>query len=800
MKVIWYRLRGAPVMATIIIVSLAAGIGVNASVFSWIQARLLRPLPGVTSSANLLLVEPKNDAGLYMGTSWPEYQDIRARVSSLPNPIASRMVPLYVGEPGSTERAYGLLVSDNYFSALGVIPQMGRVFGPEDLRAEGGEPVAVISHGLWQSMFTGDPNVVGRPIRINGRPLTVVGVAPREFQGTTLGLYFEVWLPATLAPVIANGSREVRSRGARGYSVMGWPAPGVTRDEVQRDVNTAMRELADAYPDTNASVQAEVLPFWQSPRGPQKLLAVALLVLQALMLLLLLAVCGNTASLFLARASARHKEIGVRLALGATPRHIVMAVLGESTTFGVAGAAAGAALAVWGTQALVVLPLTGLPIRFQTSLDWGGLVFAMFLGLIAGLLVGAVPAWQLSRVDAQTAFRSASRTAGRSRLRDSLMAVQAGLAVAVLIVAGLFLQSFKETRDTDPGFGRDGVLLTAFDLTGRPAPQGGIRTFSSRLIERVSEIPGVEGAAVASSVPLDIHGWPSRVFTVDGRQRADGEFDQALSNTVTPGYFSVMQIPFVAGSDFVALDDQAAPAQVIVNQAFLDQYIERGASGEAALGRQLEARGKSHVIIGVVKTTLYNAFGEPPTPALYFSYRDGAGNQGEIHVRTRPGAEMTVALGVRRAVQTLDADLPVFNVRTLSDHVETNLVFRRVPARLFVVLGPLLLLLVGLGIYSLVSYAVSLRTTELGLRLALGATPRRVVGEVMGTSLRVIIAGVLVGWLLVFVLTVALAPGQSGQVGVFVGVPLLLIGVAALASWVPAIRGSRTDPIIALKA
>jgi len=786
-------------MATIIVVSLAAGIGVNASVFSWIQARLLRPLPGVSGAANLLLVEPKNDAGLYVGTSWPEYQDMRARVSSLPELIAARMIPLYVGEAGFTERAYGLLVSDNYFSALGVTPQIGRVLGPEDLRAEGGEPVAVISHGLWQSMFTGDPNVVGQPIRVNGRPLTVVGVAPREFQGTTLGLYFEVWLPATLAPVIANGSREVRTRGVRGYSVMGWPAPGVTRDDVQRDVNTAMRELADAYPDTNATVHAEVLPFWQSPRGPQKLLAVALLVLQALMLLLLLAVCGNTASLFLARASARHKEIGVRLALGATPRHIVVAVLGESMTFGVVGAAAGAALAVWGTQALVVLPLTGLPIRFQTSLDWGGLVFAMLLGLVAGLLVGAVPAWQLSRVDAQTAFRSASRTAGRSGLRDALMAIQAGLAAVVLIVAGLFLQSFKETRDTDPGFGRDGVLLTAFDLTGRPAPQGGIRTFSSRLIERVSGIPGVEGAAIAASVPLDIHGWPSRVFTVDQRQRADGEFDQALSNTVTPGYFSVMQIPFVAGSDFVGLDDQAAPAQVIVNQAFLDQYIERGASGEAALGRRLDARGKSHVIIGVVKTTLYNAFGELPTPALYFSYRDGAGSQGEIHVRTRPGAEMTVALDVRRAVQTLDADLPVFNVRTLSDHVETNLVFRRVPARLFVVLGPLLLLLVGLGIYSLVSYAVSLRTTELGVRLALGATPRRLVGEVLGTSLRVIIAGVLVGWLLVFVLTVALAPGQSGHVGVFIGVPLLLIGVAALASWVPAVRGSRVDPLIALR-
>jgi predicted permease len=799
-RVIWYRLRNAPVMAGIIIVSLAVGIGVNASVFSWIQARLLRPLPGVTGSVNLVLVEPKNDAGMYVGTSWPDYQDMRKSVASLPNLIASRMVPLYVGEPGATERAYGLLVSDNYFSALGVVPVMGRAFGPEDMQAEGGAPVAVISHGIWKSMFTGDPDVVGRSIRVNGRPLTIIGVAPEEFQGTSLGLYFDVWVPATLAPVIANGSRELRSRGVRGYSVMGWPAPGATRDQAQREVNAAMLELANAYPDTNATVHAEVLPFWKAPRGPQKLMAVALLVLQGLMLLLLLAVCGNTASLFLARASSRHKEIGVRLALGATPRHIMTAVLGESMTFGVIGAAAGGALAVWGTQALVVLPLTGLPIRFQTSLDWGGLLFAIILGLLAGLLVGIVPAWQLSRIDAQTAFRTASRSAGRSRLRDGLMGVQAGLAVAVLVVAGLFLQSFKETRDTDPGFVREGVLLATFDLTGRPAIAGGIRTFASRLIEKVSAVPGIESAAIASSVPLDIHGLPSRVFTVDGRQRADGEFDRALANTVTPGYFSVMKIPFVAGSDFVRLEDETAPPQVIVNQAFLDRYIDRGASGNTALGRRVDARGKSHVIIGVVKTTLYDAFGEPPTPALYFSYRDGGGSQGEIHVRTRAGAEMAVSMAVRRAVQSLDADLPVFNVRTLTDHVETNLVFRRVPARLFVVLGPLLLLLVGLGIYSLVSYAVSLRTTELGVRLALGATPRRLVAEVVAASMRVIVAGIVVGWAVVFVTALVLVPEQAAQIGVFIGVPLLLIAVAALASWVPAVRGSRVDPLVALRA
>jgi putative ABC transport system permease protein len=316
----------------------------------------------------------------------------------------------------------------------------------------------------------------------------------------------------------------------------------------------------------------------------------------------------------------------------------------------------------------------------------------------------------------------------------------------------------------------------------------------------VRALPETQTAAIASSVPLDIHGWSSRVFTVDGRVRADGELDQALANTVTPGYFEVMQIPFVAGGDFVRLDNRDAPPQVIVNQAFIDRYLDAGASGTDALGRRLEARGQTHLIIGVVATSLSNAFGEPPTPTLYFSYRDGAPAFGELHVRTRPGAESAASAGVRRVVKALDADLPLFNVRTLTEHVETNLVFRRVPARLFAILGPMLLLMVGLGIYSLVSYSVSLRTSELGVRLALGATPGRLQRTVLAASLRVVTAGVLVGWLLAFVSVLVLFPEQIGAVSVFAGVPLLLIVVSGVASWVPARRGSRVDPLLALRA
>jgi predicted permease len=442
-----------------------------------------------------------------------------------------------------------------------------------------------------------------------------------------------------------------------------------------------------------------------------------------------------------------------------------------------------------------VLPITGLPIRFQTNVDVVALAFAMALGVICGAIVGAAPAALLARADPNLTFRAGMRAAGRSRLRNILMGAQVALASLVLIAAGLFVKGFRDTRDIDPGFRRDGVLLAAYDLGLRRSSESSARQFAARALERVAALPGVDAAAIATSVPLDIHGLPSRVFTLEGRTRDDGEYDQALANTVTAGYFRTMEIPFVAGRDVAGLNDAASPAQVIVNEAFVQRYLR----GVEPIGRRIDARGGSFTIAGVVRTSLSNAFGEPPTPVIYFSFRDNPATQGEIHAVTRPGAEPAIGREIRRVMRELDADVPVFNVRTLSDHVETNLLFRRIPARMFTVLGPLLLMLASVGIYAVVAYTVSQRSAEVAMRLALGATPRRVIAHFVASNMTVIGSGAVIGWLVAFVGALELVPNGSMTAPVFAGVPALLLTIAAVACWLPARQASRIDPIQVLK-
>jgi predicted permease len=787
-----------PGLAAVVVLSLGVGIGVNTAVFSWIQSIVLKPIKGVEDSASFYHVEPKADSGSYPGMSWLEYRDLQTRLRSLDALVATRMAPLNVGEAGRTERTYAQLVSGNFFSALNLSPVIGRFLRDDEVDQPGAEPVAVISHDYWQRNFAGAPAAVGQTIRVNDLPLTIVGVAPEDFQGTILALQFDLWLPATLAPVLFTGSTELQSRAQRGYSVMGRLRDDATEAQAAAELASAMGELAATFPETNGRITGEIIPYWRAARGPQMMFLTALGILQGVMLLVLLAVCGNTANLVLARASTRYREVGVRLALGAAPGTVVRLMLVENLMLGLMGAALGMLIAWWGTEALRAMPPYGaFPVRFQTSLDGVGLLFATALGIISGLIFGAVPALQLGRVDPQQALRSGSKSAGRSAIRDGLMALQCGLAMLVLVVAGLFFQSFAETRDTNPGFRIEGLLLATYDLGPLAPTDDYARQFAAQLLDRLERVPSVESAALANAMPLDIHGLPMRGFALEGRAQTTQQQEQALSNIVSPGYFKTMGIAIVAGNDFAGLADTSSPPQAIVNEEFVRRYI----APADPIGRRLRNSDIDFTIAGVAKNSTYDAFGEPPTPAFFLSFRDRPRWLGEIHVRARPGAETLLASEVQRAVRELDASLPVYNVRTMAEHVERNLFLRKIPARMFVVIAPLLLALVAIGIYAVVSYSVSQRTTEIGLRIALGASSDRVMRQIIKEGLMVASSGLIFAWLIAGMVKMHLFTGGGpGAWTVLMIVPVVLLAVAAVSCWLPARRATLVDPVVALRA
>jgi predicted permease len=376
------------------------------------------------------------------------------------------------------------------------------------------------------------------------------------------------------------------------------------------------------------------------------------------------------------------------------------------------------------------------------------------------------------------------------------MGVEVALATAILVAAGVFLQSFRSSQETDPGFTRQGVLLAAYDMTGEVTDSATVRQFTGSLLDRLRALPGVQAAAIAAAVPLDIHGLPRRSFTLEGRARSDATRDEALVNIVTPGYFDVMSVPFVAGKDLAAFGDRSAEPQVVVNDAFVKKYLE----GREPLGRKLEAGGRSYAIAGVVRTSVSDAFGEAPTPVICFAFRDRLSPRGEIHLRTAPGAENALTPEVRRVVRELDPMLPIYDVRTLAEHVDKNLFIQRIPARMFVVLGPLILALAAIGIYAVVAYGVSQRTAEIGIRLALGATATRVVSQMISESMQVIVFGTVAGALVSFLIGKGLMAGGTVPLPVIIGVPLLLLAVSAFSCWMPARRAAKIDALAALRA
>jgi hypothetical protein len=380
-------------------------------------------------------------------------------------------------------------------------------------------------------------------------------------------------------------------------------------------------------------------------------------------------------------------------------------------------------------------------------------------------------------------------------LRQTLMGVQVALASLVLVTASLFVGRFQETRDLDPGFKADGVLLAAYDLTGRGTDATANRTFAARALAAVRTMPGVSAAALATSVPLDIHGLPLRSFTLDGHARADGATDQSLSNIVSDGYLAAMSIRLLQGRDFSPIDAAAPSAEAIVNQAFVDRYLP----GEAVLGRRLQMGRTTYTIVGVAATTVSEAFGEPPAPLVLYAFGARPGPSAEIHLKTTPGMEGSISSTLQRVFREIDPTVPLYNIRTLQQHIATNLILRRIPAQMFMMLGPLLLFLAAFGVYAVVDYGVSQRTTEIGVRLALGARPAQVTRMMVAETLGVAALSVVAAMAIVVMIDLHVVRGGVRDLPALIGTPLALLLVAAFASWLPARRASLVSPSVAMR-
>ncbi len=786
-----------PWLSAVIIASLAIGVGSNTVIFSWLKSAVFQPLP--TVDAPVWLVESKDDTGGYVTTAWPEYRDLISMLPSFAGLAAQRPRNLHLGDSEREARVFAELVSANFFDVLEVRPAQGRFFRPDEGEHPGLAPVVVISHDFWQGYFKGAANCLGRTLKLNGATFTVIGVTPPRFRGGMNALGFDLWIPATMAHVLQPSSQELTDRSWRPYVMLGRLKPGTTPAQAQGELAAAARQMIATHPGTNQGLDYHLLPLWRSPRGGE-IVVVGLVTLQVFATLILIIVCANTANLLLARASARQKEIGIKLALGAGPGRILAQLLAESVTLALLGAGAGLFIALWGNEAMRQMPVPGgLPVRIDPQLDTTSLLFAVGLGTFCGIAFGLAPALQLARGDVLHALRGGrGAIGGRSRIRDTLVGVQVGVALVVLVLAGLHLKSFRNSLQATPGFDQHRVMLANLDLGGRGYTRDTGRVFLDQLIQKLETAPGIARVSFASQAPLDLRGMATGVISVEG-QPFDAE-RKILYYSASPGYAATMGVPIVAGRDLSPLVRPELPLDALINEEMARRYWP----GTSPVGRRFEIGGVFYEIAGVVRNIKYVALNEPPRAAAWLTARAQTFSTPTLHVRAQQGDPRALLSLIRAAVRSLDSELPILDPRSLAQHLESNLFMQRVPAQMLSVLGPLALALPAIGLYAVLAYSLAQRTQEIGVRLTLGATPTGVVRHMMWQHLRIVLIAIALGWCLAlylgWFLRAQFVGVPLGDLTVYAGAPALLLVVATVACWLPARKAAEVDPMNALRA
>jgi predicted permease len=788
-----------PGFTAVAVLTLALGIGANAVVFSVVNALVFRPLP-VERPNELAFLENKRYGP---GQSFPNYKDLRDRNRTFAGLIGYRFAPMELETTAGANRIWGYLATGNYFDVLGVKPALGRFFNQSEDLNPGASPFAVLNYSAWQSLFGADPGIVGKTIRINRSPYTVLGVAPPDFHGTEVFYWPQVWVPMMMEPQIEAGRPWLDNRNTWNTWVIGRLKPNVSRAQAEADLNAVAAELARQYPNENESLAFRLAKpglVGDFIGGPARASALGVLALAGLVLL---AACANLASMLTARAADRQREIAIRLAIGAGRGRVVRQVLTETLMLSLAGGGAGYLLAAFLSQALSRwrAPMD-FPLQYDVNPDWRVFLFAVAASFFAAALFGSAPAWRASKADPNAVLKGSSTTWGRSRLafRDILVVVQVALCFVLVSASLLSLRGLQQALNLNLGFESRHVSVAAFELglAGYSEERGS--AFQQRALAAVRLLPGVESAAYSNSVPLSMDQSHTGVFPADKPDLRASDRIGVNFYEVSPGFFATLGTRLLAGREFNSHDDVKSPQVAIVNVAFAKRVLH----AESAVGMHFRRglRGPLAEVVGIVEDGKYESLTESLQPVVFWSILQSYNSTTTLEVRSsRPPTEMVRE--IRGAISRLDPELPLYGTGSLEQMLGFAFFPTRAAAIALSAFGLLAIMLAATGVYGLMSYAVSRRTNEIGVRMALGAHPVHVLRLVLGKTTLLLAFGSVIGLILALAIGRVVASivyqAQLHDPVVMMTVLATIALVGLFSSWSPVRRAMRVDPMVALR-
>ncbi len=799
--------RKRPTFAAVAILTIAIGIGANTTIFSWLRSLVLNPFPGAAEPERVVAIENTAPDGEPITTSYPDFRDFRNNLRQVRSVTAYRAYLFSVGEAPNVERAWGEMTSGGMFDMFGVKPETGRFFSAEEQNdAQNAHAVVVISHGYWKSRYGFNPSAIGSTLRINQTPLTIIGVAPEEFHGTHAGLDYDFWIPLTMyGQMTHTGTWMLRDRNTRNFMLLARLAPGVSIEQARGEVQALAHRLGEEDADSNLGVGATVLPVWQSHFGTQAMLLTPGALLMGTGGVVLLIVCANLANLLLARATGRRQEFSIRLALGAKPVRLVTQLLNETLLMALVGSICGLILAHWLGGALRwLLPAVTRPVMLAPPLDGQIFGFTAVLAVAVTLVAGLAPALHSARANINETLKQGGRTGSSgiqaNRLRGLMVISEVALAVVALVGAALFVKSFERARAVDPGFSPDGVALAQFDFSTAGYNAQQTDTFCRRLRERLEQLPGVNAVSYDDSVPLGFNGGNWETLNVEGYVPGPNENMKIYRDLISPGFFESMKIPLLEGRDFDWHDDPTTQRVMIVNQEFTRRFLPN----RNAIGHKVHGWGEWFTIVGVAKDSKYHQVTENPQPYFYIPIRQIFRPEYGLtfHVRTSGSVSEAIA-ALRREAAGIDPSITIFDAQPMTEYISASLFGAKIAANLLSLLSGIGILLAAMGLYGVMAYSVAQRTREFGVRLAMGARQGDILSLILRESARLTLFGTVAGLILAATSTRVIA-NQIYSVSpldplTFCGVGVLLMAVAFAASYIPARRAAKIDPMVALR-